>query len=93
MLYRNFFFAGPNFGLEPVSVTPAGRPTLSVWLSSPTTVSLAWPTNFPSAVLQSSAQLDGATMTNVTGVPVIVGTNKVLELPRDAGKAFFRLVN
>lgn len=92
-LYRTFFFAGPNFGLEPVSVTPGDRPTLSVWLSSHTTVSLAWPTNFPSAVLQATADLVGATMTNVTAVPVVIGTNKVLELPREAAMAFFRLAN
>ena len=91
MLYPNFFFAGPNFGFEPA--TPAERPTLSIWLSSPTTVSLAWATNFPSAVLQASAELVAKTMTNVAGVPVIIGTNKVLQLPMEAGRAFFRLAN
>ena len=87
------YWRGPNFGFEPAPVTPPARPTLSIWLSSPTTVSLAWPTNFPSAVLQGSAEPVGETMTNVAGVPVIIGTNKVLRLPMEAGRAFFRLAN
>lgn len=85
--YR-FLFVGPNFQFTAGTVIQPS--SLTILLTPSNSVQLLWPAADTLGQLQSTPQL-GVSMADVTNTPVVVGPNNVVELPRVATNAFFRL--
>jgi len=81
----NYLFVGPNFKFTTELVVSY----LTIRLTPSNTVQLLWPESDTVGQLQTAPDLSQA-MTNVANPPVIVGTNKVVELPLHTN-ALFRL--
>jgi len=84
----NYLLLGPNFKFttEPVVIVQS---YLTLSLTPSNTVQLLWPASDSVGQLQTAPDLSQA-MTNVANPPVIIGTNKVVELPLHTN-ALFRL--
>jgi hypothetical protein len=67
------------------------RPSLSLRSTGPAQAQLRWSTNFPGAVLESSADLLADPWQQVTNVPTLQSNEFILPLSLQAGQRFFRL--
>lgn len=84
--YTNYFLQGANFQF---SVIPSVELRLTRTPSN--YVQLSWRADAGNYILQTGATLN-APMTNVLQPAVLVGTNRVVTLPVDTTRRFFRLV-
>lgn len=84
-----FLFVGPNFDF---TVTPAAlQPSeLTISLTSSNTVKLSWPATDTLGQLQTAPDFN-IPMSNVTTIPVIMGSSRVVELPPADSQRYFRL--
>jgi hypothetical protein len=83
-----YLLVGPNFQFTSGAVVQPS--TLLISLISSNTVQLVWPASDVLGQLQATAAL-GVAMTNVSQVPMVVGSSNVVELPVVPPGAFFRL--
>jgi len=71
----------------------APAPLLSVSVPHPTSLVLAWPTNFTGYLLQQNLDLTTTNWSSVPNAPAVVGTNNQVTITPLAGRDFFRLVH